>query len=512
MSDTMIATIFTETMAKLEEAIQDGRSKEELLGLIADAREKFKSNPKPKPKVRPVSLWTVFSSKCREEGITDMKMISSRWAEWKKNNNKESEEYKELEKEAKKRTEEKIKNQNENGGSKNKKMKKPKKVATARSFYVLEVKARLKSEGKPLKGCTSKGSEAHTFWEKLKKDCKNNDEDALAKMQVYLDKVEEDKVRYEREMEAFTESSESEDLQARKVESATKIQAIVRGRAGRNVAADMRMEKWENESCGLPQELLEEEIAKGNASRCYSPAADETKENEADSDSESDSSSSSDSESESESESEEEEEKVEEKVEEKEEEKVDIDSLTPPEEFKEVEEKWNARLEKLHYVVDEYDDIDKMKKSEVQGHLSELGLTTTGRVRFLRKKLKYATGLDMDYEYDMVKDWQYAPCDPNPLTGYAPTCKFDYTDKLNRMKEVLRWNFTCAVDGNRRPMTRYRNVREMIESMRCRTGCPRIVMYNPANMDAMASFYESCFKKNMARRMDRADQMVDERD
>ena len=49
MSDTMIATIFTEAMAKLEEAIQDGRSKEELLGLIADAREKFKSNPKPKP-------------------------------------------------------------------------------------------------------------------------------------------------------------------------------------------------------------------------------------------------------------------------------------------------------------------------------------------------------------------------------------------------------------------------------------------------------------------------------
>jgi hypothetical protein len=263
----MIATIFTEAMAKLEEAIEDGRSKEELLGLIADAREKFKSNPKPKPKVRPVSLWTVFYSKCREEGITDRKMISSRWAEWKKNNNKESEEYKELEKEAKKRTEEKIKNQNENGGSKNKKMKKPKKVATARSFYVLEVKARLKSEGKPLKGCTSKGSEAHTFWEKLKKDCKKNDEDALAKMKVYLDKVEEDKVRYEREMEAFAESSESEDLQARKVESATKIQAIVRGRAGRNVAADMRMEKWENESCGLPQELLEEEIAKGNASK-----------------------------------------------------------------------------------------------------------------------------------------------------------------------------------------------------------------------------------------------------
>jgi hypothetical protein len=62
MSNTMIATIFTEAMAKLEEAIEDGRSKEELLGLIADAREKFKSNPKPKPKVRPVSLWTVFYS------------------------------------------------------------------------------------------------------------------------------------------------------------------------------------------------------------------------------------------------------------------------------------------------------------------------------------------------------------------------------------------------------------------------------------------------------------------
>ena len=118
----------------------------------------------------------------------------------------------------------------------------------------------------------------------------------------------------------------------------------------------------------------------------------------------------------------------------------------------------------------------------------------------------------MDYEYDLVKDWTYTSCDPNPLTGYAPTCKFDYTDRLNRMKEVLRWNFTAAVDGNRRAMTRYRNVRELIESFRCRTGCPRIVMYNPANMDAMASFYESCFKKNMSRRMDRADQMSDEKD
>ena len=291
-----------------------------------------------------------------------------------------------------------------------------------------------------------------------------------------------------------------------RLDFAVKIQAIVRGRNGRNIAAQARNLKWENEPHGfVPQELLEETVANGCASKCYleetksEPAIDyedatmdDIALGEPDSDSDSDC------------------------VSDEEEDsrwpkkhipsKIDHAGSTP--EFEELEAKWNPRFRELHKNCSLYGSIDKMKKSDVQEHLADYGLTKTGRLPILRKKLKYITGLDMDYDYDLTQHHRDTRVNLNPRAGGWPL-DFDpgYGARANHFKKMSLKIFRNKSDGSgTRSMTRFRNIREMVECYRIRMNMARTIMYKPCVMDVAADYYINRFKREMAKRADHADQ------
>jgi hypothetical protein len=116
--------------------------------------------------------------------------------------------------------------------------------------------------------------------------------------------------------------------------------------------------------------------------------------------------------------------------------------------------------------LEEYDvPIAKMRKSQLQEELGQLGMPTTGNCKDLRIRLEYVSGLDMPYAYDeLLETFEYVKVDYD----YSEKSKFKLTiPGLSRNSLNTIWKNNG---------TRFRNTSEIIEVVRMLTGCPRSIL------------------------------------
>jgi hypothetical protein len=115
--------------------------------------------------------------------------------------------------------------------------------------------------------------------------------------------------------------------------------------------------------------------------------------------------------------------------------------------------------------LEEYDvPIAKMRKSQLQEELGQLGMPTTGNCKELRIRLEYVSGLDMPYAYDeLLETFEYVKVD------------YDYSEKSGKLTiPGLSRNSLNTIWKNNG--TRFRNTSEIIEVVRMLTGCPRSIL------------------------------------
>ena len=115
--------------------------------------------------------------------------------------------------------------------------------------------------------------------------------------------------------------------------------------------------------------------------------------------------------------------------------------------------------------LEEYDvPIAKMRKSQLQEELGQLGMPTTGNCKELRIRLAYVSGLDMPYAYDeLLETFEYVNVD------------YDYSEKSGKLTiPGLSRNSLNTIWKNNG--TRFRNTSEIIEVVRMLTGCPRSIL------------------------------------
>lgn len=115
--------------------------------------------------------------------------------------------------------------------------------------------------------------------------------------------------------------------------------------------------------------------------------------------------------------------------------------------------------------LEEYDvPIAKMRKSQLQEELGQLGMPTTGNCKDLRIRLEYVSGLDMPYAYDeLLETFEYVKVD------------YDYSEKSGKLTiPGLSRNSLNTIWKNNG--TRFRNTSEIIEVVRMLTGCPRSIL------------------------------------
>ena len=115
--------------------------------------------------------------------------------------------------------------------------------------------------------------------------------------------------------------------------------------------------------------------------------------------------------------------------------------------------------------LEEYDvPIAKMRKSQLQEELGQLGMPTTGNCKELRIRLEYVSGLDMPYAYDeLLETFEYVKVD------------YDYSEQSGKLTiPGLSRNSLNTIWKNNG--TRFRNTSEIIEVVRMLTGCPRSIL------------------------------------
>ena len=141
----------------------------------------------------------------------------------------------------------------------------------------------------------------------------------------------------------------------------------------------------------------------------------------------------------------------------------------------------------FQYPIKCYDiKISKMKKTRVQKELRALEINTTGNSPDLKARLLTATGLDIEYAFDMEDDSEHYPT-PAPDFGYENNLTIP-TDKKS-LREVFKNRF------------RHRNMWEAVEVLRHFTSCPRSILYRPEELKKIREHIVYQYNKEMRKRM-----------
>jgi hypothetical protein len=136
-------------------------------------------------------------------------------------------------------------------------------------------------------------------------------------------------------------------------------------------------------------------------------------------------------------------------------------------------------------------EIKKMKKVRLQDELRTLKIKTTGNLRDLKARLIEASGLDIGYAYDSIAEDSESYPTPAPDFAYGANLTIPTT------KKDLRRMFKCHG-------FRFRNVFELVEVVRHNTACPRSILYRSEEIkkirDYAIYFYDAQMrKKNRSR-------------
>mgnify|MGYP006087175441 CR=1 FL=1 len=423
----------------------DEKAKEELTSVVNHAMEAIleaavkKKKPKKKKKIKKTRTARSFfadevRARLKDDGESVKFVTATISREWKELKNKpEKEKYTDMCKADKARYESEIA---ESGQV----IVKPFRGVTLYVCFSNKHRSDVIDQGFKGRACTPKLA---AMWKEFKNSEGVKDTDAWKELEGMKKKIDDEKRAVEAVDEPVVEAVDEPVVEAvdEPVVEAVDDTFII---PESNEEYASRMQKYEDETSGfIPNDLWKEEVANGNA--CESKTAE-----------------------------------------------CDVDVNELSQEDVENDNKNNSLKEDI-FEDDEFQipiksyniKISKMKKTRVQTELRALEINTTGNSPDLKARLLTATGLDIEYAFDMDNDSEHYPT-PAPDFGYDKHLTIP-TDKKS-LRAVFKTRF------------RHRNMWEAVEVLRHHTACPRSILYRPEELKKIREHIVYQYDREMRKR------------